>query len=116
MARIANSGGTTTDSIVSPAGDRIGVAVGGTVNWLVPDLHGSTGASLAADGAGLANAIRYDPYGEVLATGRPAGAPAPVGEKAWKYRGRLDISPEGISTPLYDAGARFYSVGRDSGI
>ena len=111
VARIANSGGTTTDSIVSPAGDRLGVKVGATVNWLVPDLHGDIAGSLAADESRLTNGIRYDAWGETVGTGTAAGAPAPVGERSWKYQGRLDISPAGLNTPLYDAGARFYAPG-----
>jgi hypothetical protein len=55
VARIANSRGTVTDSIVSATGDRIGVKVGSTVNWLLPDLHGNTGASLSADEAAVTN-------------------------------------------------------------
>jgi len=114
VARISNlaAGVTTnTDSIVSATGDRIGVKVGSTVNWLLPDLHSNTGASLSADEAAVTNAIRYDAYGMTLATGRPGTSPGPVGEKAWTYQGRLDISPEGLATPLYDMGARFYAPG-----
>jgi RHS repeat-associated protein len=111
VARIANSTGGTTDSIVTPAGDRLGVKVGSTVNWFVPDLHGDIAGSLTSDETKLANAIRYDAYGETLATGTAAGAPAPVGDKAWTYQGRLDISPAGLATPLYDLSARFYSPG-----
>jgi RHS repeat-associated protein len=111
VARIANSGGTVTDSIVSATGDRIGVKVGPVVNWLLPDLHGSTGASLSADETAVTNAIRYDAYGMTLKTGRPGTSPDPVGDKAWTYQGRLDISPQGLGTPLYDMGARFYAPG-----
>ena len=34
-----------------------------------------------------------------------------VGSAAWRYRGRLDISPAGLGTPLYAMGARLYSPG-----
>jgi RHS repeat-associated protein len=109
VVRIANSVAGVTDSIVSPAGDRLGVKVGTTVNWFLPDLHGDIAGSLTADETTLANAIRYDPYGETLATGSAGGTA--VGEEAWKYQGRLDIAPEGLDTPLYDMSARFYAPG-----
>ncbi len=112
VVRIANTiSGTTvdTDSIVSPAGDRLGVKAGGIVNWLLPDLHGDIAGSLTQDETTLANAIRYDPYGETLATGSAGGTA--VGEDAWTYQGRLDIAPEGLDTPLYDMSARFYAPG-----
>ena len=112
VLRISNSSGpTVTDSIVSPAGDRLGINVGGTLNWLLPDLHGNVGASLKADETTITNATRYDAYGMTLATGSAVGAPAPVGEKNWKYQGRLDVSPVGLASPLYDMSARFYSPG-----
>ena len=93
MARISNSVSGTTDSIVTPAGDRLGVKVGTTLNWFLPDLHGDIAGSLDVTEATVTNAIRYDAYGEVLITGTAGGAPAPVGDKAWKYQGRLDVSP-----------------------
>ena len=108
VARIT-TGGTTTDSIVSPAGDRLGVKVGATLNWFLPDLHGDVAGSLDASEATVVNAIRYDAYGQTITTGS-AGAGA-VGEKAWKYQGRLDVSPTALGTPLYDMSARFYSPG-----
>ena len=111
VTRISNSGGTVTDSLVDPIGDRLAVKVGATVNWLVPDLHGSVGLSQTADESKITNALRYDAYGETLATGTGSGAPAPVGEKHWKYQGRLDLSPTALATPLYDGGARAYSPG-----
>jgi RHS repeat-associated protein len=94
---------------VSPAGDRLGVRVGSTVNWLLPDLHGSIAGSLAADESLVTNAIRYDAYGQTLATGTGGGTA--VGATAWTYQGRLDLSPPALGTPLYDAGARVYAAG-----
>ena len=35
----------------------------------------------------------------------------PVGDKHWKFQGRLDVSPAGLGTPLYDISARFYNPG-----
>lgn len=75
---------------------------GAGVNWFVPDLHGNTAASLEAGEARLTNAIRYDAYGETILTGKDPAAAAPVGPDAWKYQGRLDVSPAGLATPLFD--------------
>ena len=114
VARIHNvTGGVPvdTDSLVDPAGDRLGVKVSSTINWLVPDLHGSVAASLLANESGFTNALRYDAYGETLATWSGTGGSTPVGEKNWKYQGRLDVSPSGLATPLYDGGARYYAPG-----
>jgi hypothetical protein len=36
------NGGTTVDSLVSPAGDRLGVKSGGSLNWFLPVPHGNT--------------------------------------------------------------------------
>ena len=108
--RIANVGGsgTTTDSIVDAGGDRLGVRLASTVNWFLPDIHGNIAASLDQAAGTIVNAIRYDAYGQVLATGG-SGA---VGAGLWKYQGRLDLAPGGTgSTTLYAAGARDYSPG-----
>jgi RHS repeat-associated protein len=110
VARVAGPGGTNTDSIVSPAGDRLGVRVGTTVNWFLPDLHGSVAGSLDAAETTVVNAIRYDAWGEIIGTPGSAGGTR-VGDKAWKYQGRLDVSPDGLATPLYDMSARFYMPG-----
>lgn len=108
VARISNSAGPTiSDSIVSPAGDRLGVKQGATLNWFLPDLHGSIAASLSSDETIVANAIRYDAYGQTIGTGSAGGTS--VGDKHWTYQGRLDVSPAGLATPLYDMSARFYA-------
>jgi RHS repeat-associated protein len=116
VARISNSvGPTTTDSIVDPAGNRLGVRVvtpaSDTVNWFLPDLHGSIAASLDSTEASITNAIRYDAWGQTIATGAQTGSPAAVGDKPWRYQGRLDISQTALGTPLYDMSARMYSPG-----
>ena len=95
-----------TDSLVDAMGDRLGVKVGTTVNWFVPDLHGTVAASLSQDETTVVNATRYDPYAEVLVTG--SGGGTAVGADKWKYQGRLDVSPPGVD-PLYDMSARFYA-------
>ena len=48
VARIDNDTSGVTDSIVSPAGDRLGVSDGTTLNWFLADLHGNLAASLSA--------------------------------------------------------------------
>jgi RHS repeat-associated protein len=109
VTRIANSGGTTTDSVVRPAGDRLGVKVSSTVNWFLPDLHGDIAASLDSGETTVVNAIRYDAYGQTITTGTAGGTW--VGADTWTYQGRLDVSPSGLGTPLYDMSARFYDPG-----
>ena len=110
VLRITNSSGpTVTDSIISPAGDRLGIKQGTTVNWLLPDLHGNVGASLDSSEATVVNATRYDAYGQTLSTGTAGGTA--VGQANWKFQGRLDVSPVGLASPLYDMSARFYSPG-----
>jgi hypothetical protein len=78
VVRIANSGGTTTDSIVDPAANRQGVKQAGTVNWLVPDLGGSVAGSLDATATGLTGALRYDGYGQTVDNDQPGSVGAGV--------------------------------------
>ena len=108
VVRIANTGGTgaVTDSITDPAGDRLGTKTGSTVAWLTPDLHGSIAAGLAQTPSAVTDAIRYDGYGQTVAVWPSGGSAATT---AWKYQGRLDLSPSSI--PLYAAGARDYAPG-----
>jgi RHS repeat-associated protein len=108
VLRIANSGGTTTDSLVDSAGTRLGVAAGSTLNWFLPDPHGNVAAALSSDEATVVNALRYDPWGDLAATG--SGGGTAVGASYWKYQGRLDVAPAGSDAgALYDMSARFYS-------
>ena len=93
-------------SVVDALGNRLGVDGGATMNWLLPDLHGSVAASLSANEATFVNAVRYDAWGETITTGDEGGTA--VGANYWKYQGRLDISNPAIE-PLYDMSARFYS-------
>ena len=106
VARIATGAGTL-DSITTTGGDRLGIRSGGTLNYLVPDPHGNVAGSLSADEATIVNAIRYDAYGETIATGSAGGSA--VGAGAWTYQGRLDVSPSGLASPLLDMSARFYA-------
>jgi RHS repeat-associated protein len=106
-AVIRIAGSTTTDSLLDATGARLGVKVGTTVNWFLPDLHGDIAGSVDQSGATVLATTRYDAYGMTLATGGSGS----VGAANWRYQGRLDISPAGLSTPLYSAGARDYSPG-----
>jgi RHS repeat-associated protein len=108
VTRIA-TGGATLDSIVTSAGDRLAVRSAGTLNWLVPDLHGNVASALSADEATVVHAIRYDAWGETIGTGTAGGSA--VGAGVWTYQGRLDVSPAGLGTPLLDLSARFYAPG-----
>ncbi len=94
---------------MAASGDRLAAASGPTYNFLLPDLHGSVAGSLSADQSTVTSATRYDAWGDTIATGAAGGTP--VGNTAWKYQGRLDISPSGLGTPLYAMGARLYDPG-----
>lgn len=52
---------------------------------------------------------RHRSYGQTITTGTAGGTR--LGEKSWTYQGRLDVSPDGLATPLYDMSARFYAPG-----
>ena len=97
------------DSAVAASGGRLAAASGPTYNFLLPDPHGSAAGSLSADQSTVTSATRYDAWGDTIATGAAGGTP--VGSTAWKYRGRLDVSPAGLATPLYAMGARLYDPG-----
>jgi len=94
------TGNTTTDAILDPAGVRLAVKTGGVVSFVLSDLHGSTSALTASGSTSVTDAYRFDPYGQTEASAGTTSNP-------WKYRGSLDISP--TSTPLYDMQARNYS-------
>ena len=97
-------GATTTTCALDAAGSRTAESVAGTVGFLVFDLHGNVAGAETAAQTAYAAAIRYDPYGQTADTyTKPSGGIA----LAWKFQGRLDVSPDG--SPLYDAGARFYA-------
>jgi len=95
------------DSIVDPAGTRLGVKSGSALNWLLPDLHGNVAAQLDPSTFAITYATRYDPWGEIIDTG--PGTNAGTAGRTWTYQGRLDVSPAGINQPLLDGGARLYS-------
>jgi RHS repeat-associated protein len=72
----------------------------------MPDPHGSVAGQ--AQASALTTALRYDGYGQTIATA-PTSLPAEA--RRWKYQGRLDIAPDGLAAPLYEWSARFYSPG-----
>lgn len=96
--------GQTINAAVDGAGSRIAsaITVGATTTqtWTLPDLHGNVAGSLTAAGTAIADAYRYDPYGEQLGTTPGAASP-------WRYQGRL--LEQGAGAPdLYDFGFRSY--------
>ena len=96
--------GPAVQALLDGAGERLALKAATTLAWLVPDLHGNVVAAYSADEATVTNALRYDAYGTTLGT-YDSGAGV---VSAWKYQGRLDVSPD-TTNPLYDAGARFYN-------
>jgi len=100
--RIAN-GASSTSSAVASDGSRLAVSTGSDFGWLLPDLHGNVAAALNQAETAISSALRYDGYGQTIATYAAASLPTP-----WKYQGRLDVSPD-TTNPLYEAGARYYS-------
>jgi RHS repeat-associated protein len=93
-------------SLVDDSGARQATLSGSSVAWLMPDPHGNVAGQ--AQASALTTALRYDGYGQTIATA-PTSPPAEA--RRWKYQGRLDIAPDGLATPLYEFSARFYSPG-----
>ena len=94
-----------TASLLDPSGSRLANAdlSSGVAAFSLPDLHGDVAAAELTSGTNLADAFRYDGYGQTVATGGAGGGPT----QPYRYQGRLDISPD-ASQPVYDLGARFY--------
>ncbi len=94
-----------TASLLDPSGSRLANAdlSSGVAAFSLPDLHGDLGAAELTSSTTVADAIRYDGYGQTIASGGAGGGPA----QPYRYQGRLDISPD-ASQPVYDLGARFY--------
>jgi RHS repeat-associated protein len=98
-----SSGASSTTSAVAADGSRVAVSAGSDFGWLLPDLHGNTAAALNQAETAISSALRYDGYGQTIASYASGSLPTP-----WKYQGRLDVSPDSAN-PLYEAGARYYS-------
>ncbi len=100
-----STGGVLTASLLDPSGSRLANknTSSGTAAYTLPDLHGDVAAAELTSGTNLADAFRYDGYGQTIATGGAGGGPT----QPYRYQGRLDISPD-TSQPVYDLGARFY--------
>ncbi len=114
IARVSNlvSPSTTTnfDTITDPAGTRYGLkaVTAGTQTWFLPDLHGNVAGQLASNATTLAQATRYDAWGEIVDDWQAGGSPS-VLPTAFTYQGRYDVSPPGSGTPLLDGNARMYA-------
>ena len=100
-----SSGSVTTASLLDPSGARLANTnlSTGAAAYSLPDLHGNLAAAELASSTTLADAVRYDGYGDTIASGGAGGGPA----QPYRYQGRLDISPD-ASQPLYDFSARSY--------
>ncbi len=113
------TGGTTTDAYayalssdaavstgsasaaVDGSGSLDAESAGGSLAFTVPDLHGDVAGSLSGSLVSVADAYRYDPYGEQVAA--TAGASSP-----WRYQGRLLLGG-GSAQDTYALGARAYA-------
>jgi RHS repeat-associated protein len=96
--------GTTTDALLDAEGSRLAITTGGTVKWLVFDLHGSVVALVNAGASSLSDAYRFDGWGEQIASAGTAVNP-------WRYRGLLNVGADAESGALLDMAARHYSPG-----
>jgi RHS repeat-associated protein len=95
------SGTGPTSALLDVDGSRLAVKTGGTVSWLVFDLHGSV-AALANTSGTLTDAYRFNGWGEQVASAGSAVNP-------WRYRGLLNIGPDSTTGALLDMAARDYS-------
>ena len=98
-------GATTRLAAFDSGGSRLAAKDGSTSAYLLSDLHGNVAAAERSASTAIANAIRYDGYGQTLATYAGTGAVAMDA----KYQGRLDLSA--TADPLYDMSARMYLPG-----
>ena len=110
VSRISTKIGTGTavplDGLLGADGSRLATNQnsGAAFGWDLPDLHGNIAAVASSSLGTIADALRYDAFGQVAASAL-SSLPTP-----WRYQGRLLVDPSG-ATDLYDAGARFYSPG-----
>jgi RHS repeat-associated protein len=94
--------GIATSGALDPSAARLASSKGGTIGYLLPDLHGNLAAVVNAGETAIVSATRYDPFGQTAAA-FDSGAAFPT---PWRFQGRLDLSPD--SHPLYDFGACTY--------
>jgi RHS repeat-associated protein len=95
------SGTGSTSALLDVDGSRLAVKTGGTVSWLVFDLHGSV-AALANTSGSLTDAYRFNGWGEQVASAGSVTNP-------WRYRGLLNIGPDSTTGALLDMAARDYA-------
>jgi RHS repeat-associated protein len=93
------TGAGTTDALLDLDGSRLAVKTAGTVSWVVFDLHGSVVALCPAGSTTLSDAYRYDAWGQAMTSGATTNP--------WRYRGLLDVSPNGTSVIMM--GARYFA-------
>lgn len=91
-----------TSSLLDADGSRLAIKTGTTVSWLVFDLHGSVVALCPAGTSTLADAYRFDGFGQQIASAGTATNP-------WRYRGLLNIGADSLTGALLDMNARDYS-------
>ena len=103
VVRDAPSSGTRTNAAVDATGTRLAISTSaGGFGWALADLHGDPAGYVAAAGAAVTDAVRYDPYGEISAS-VSSGLPSP-----WGYQGRLQLA-DASDTSLFDFGFRAYA-------
>jgi RHS repeat-associated protein len=103
IVRISPSSGTALNSALDATGARLAVkTASGAFGWTLADLHADIAGYASSSGAAVTDALRYDPYGEVVAV-VASGLPSP-----WGYQGRLDLAGAG-DTDLLDFGFRSYA-------
>ncbi|HET9851991.1 MAG TPA: RHS repeat-associated core domain-containing protein [Candidatus Limnocylindrales bacterium] len=94
--------GTPTSALLDVDGSRLAVKTGGSVSWLLFDLHGSVVALCPAGSSTLSDAYRFDGWGQQVASAGTAVNP-------WRYRGLLNIGSDALTGALLDMNARDYS-------
>jgi RHS repeat-associated protein len=98
----------TVYAAIDSMGNRLAsrsATTGGTIVWVIPDLHGNVVAQCSPGGSSITDAFRYDPYGKLI------GTPASVGAIAspWRFQGRLLMSTtDSANADVYDFSARAY--------
>jgi len=102
ITKITPSTGASVRSVVDATGARLAVTTSsGGFGWTLSDLHGDIAGYATATGAAVSDAVRYDPYGEVV-DADTGGLPMP-----WGYQGRLDLAGA-ADTDILDFGFRPY--------
>jgi RHS repeat-associated protein len=99
---VENVAGITINAALDSSADRLMTGSGGSVAWLIPDLHGDVIGQTATSGT-LTDCFRFDAFGLAEGTALTGSIPTP-----WRYQGRLLESTSG-GRDLYDFAARSYA-------